>query len=310
MRNEHSYRERILSRANLITAWEDVQSKKGAPGPDEISIPRWRRNWEANIERLIEQVSTNTYYPNRPKRIKVLKKNGVWREISLLTVTDKVLQRAFLNVIEPEFEQRFLNCSHGYRRNRSTATAIQQLLDNRDKGLVWLLDADILGCFDHIDHEILMQLFTRVVKEHFVIDLLQKWLVAGRRHRHQAIGIPQGAVISPLLCNIYLHQLDAKLSCARWHYIRYADDFVVMTTSENQALEARNLVSQSLAALRLVLHPDKTHISNFEQGFTFLGVEFFKNTYRYLWQDKKIQVEGKDLKMLYRYMPTFYSKGQ
>lgn len=310
LRERYRYKDRILSRPNLTAAWEDVQSKKGAPGPDDITVPRWRRNWEANIERLIEQVSTNTYYPNRPKRITVLKKNGNFRELSLLTVTDKVLQRAFLNVVEPEFEQRFLNCSHGYRKNRSTATAIQQLLTNRDKGLVWLLDADILGCFDHIDHEILINLFSRVIKEHFVIELLKKWLLAGRRHRHQAVGIPQGAVISPLLCNIYLHQLDARLTSARWNYIRYADDFVVMTTSIDKALQAKTLVSQSLTALRLVLHPEKTNIVSFEHGFTYLGVEFLKSSYRYLWQNKRIQVKGKDLKILYRYMPEFYSRGR
>lgn len=307
IREKCSYKDRILARPNLSAAWEDVRAKRGSPGLDEISVSRWGRNWEANIERLIEQVLTNTYHANRPKRIKVIKKNGKVREISLLTVTDKVFQRAFLNIIEPEFERRFLNCSHGYRRNRSTATAIQQLLTYRDNGLIWLLDADILACFDHINHEILLNLFKRVIKEPFVIELLHKWLIAGRRHRHQAIGIPQGAVISPLLCNVYLHQLDARMVCEKWRYIRYADDFVVMTSNFDKAQAAKNLVGNNLSNLKLNFNPEKTRITNFEEGFTFLGVNFLKNSYQYIWQNKKVEVEGKKLKMLYHYMPDFYS---
>jgi len=303
----HSYKDLILSRTNLLTAWEDVRAKKGSPGLDDVTVSRWGRNWEANIERLIEQVATNTYHANRPKRIKVLKKNGKVREISLLTVTDKVIQRAYLNVIEPEFERRFLNCSHGYRKNRSTATAIQQLLTCRDKGLVWLLDADILECFDHIDHEILVNLFGRVIKDPFAINLLKKWLIAGRRHKNQALGIPQGAVISPLLCNIYLHQLDAKMACSRWNYIRYADDFVVLAESIEKAQQSKTQVENILTKLKLEFQPQKTCITSFEQGFTFLGVNFFANTYQYIWQNKKIEVEGRRLKILYRYLPDFYS---
>lgn len=113
---DFDYRKQILSKANMIAAWEDVRSKHGSPGIDEITVLRWNRNWEANIERLIEQVNNHTYHPNRPKRITVLQKNGKQRELSLLTVTDKVLQRACLNIIEPMFDSRFLGCSHGYRK--------------------------------------------------------------------------------------------------------------------------------------------------------------------------------------------------
>jgi group II intron reverse transcriptase/maturase len=304
-----NYRDLILSKPNMLAAWEDVRSKKGSPGVDEVTVSRWGRNWEANIERLIEQVSTNTYHANRPRRISVVEKKGKIREISLLTVTDKVLQRAVLNVIEPEFERRFLNCSHGYRKNRSTATAIQQLLTYRDKGLTWLLDADLLDCFGNIDHEILVGLFRRVIKDRFVEDLLNKWLIVGRKYRHQAVGIPQGGVISPLLCNIYLHQLDAKMSCGRWHYLRYADDFIVMTFSKEQAEAGKEVVQNILDMLKLEFNPRKTGITNFEEGFTFLGVDFINNSYQYVWKNKRIEVEGRKLKILYQYIPDHYSRG-
>ncbi|MFZ3071225.1 MAG: reverse transcriptase domain-containing protein [Anaerolineaceae bacterium] len=293
----------------MQVAWEDVRSKKGSPGVDEITVARWGRNWEANIERIIEQVTTNNYHPSRPRRINVVQKNGKLREISLLTVTDKVLQRAFLNIIEPEFERRFLKCSYGYRKNRSTATAIQQLLNYRDKGFIWLLDADLVDCFGNIDHSILIGLFKRVINDQFVESLLNKWLVAGRKYRHQAVGIPQGGVISPLLCNIYLHQLDAKMTCARWNHIRYADDFVVMTTSQEQAEIGKEYVGKILTSLRLEFHPDKTKITSFEEGFTFLGVDFLNKKYQYIWQNKRIEVENRELQILYKHMPEFYSRG-
>lgn len=115
--NGKTYEEAILSRSNLEMAWESVRAKKGSPGLDSITINRWARNWEANIERIINLVTARTYQPTRPKRFTVMEDNGKVRELSLLTVTDKVLQRAFLTVIEPEFEKCFLNCSHAYRKN-------------------------------------------------------------------------------------------------------------------------------------------------------------------------------------------------
>jgi len=303
---DFDYRKQILSKANMIAAWEDVRSKHGSPGIDEITVLRWNRNWEANIERLIEQVNNHTYHPNRPKRITVLQKNGKQRELSLLTVTDKVLQRACLNIIEPMFDSRFLGCSHGYRKKHSTATAIHQLLNNRDKGLRWVLDADLLDCFDHIHHPTLIRLVNRVVSDAFVNDLLEAWLKAGRKHRHIPSGIPQGGVISPLLCNIYLHQLDARMTCNRWHFIRYADDFVVMTVDRSQAEQARTIVETILTQFHLQFNVRKTRVTNFDEGFTFLGVRFLDDSYHYIWQNKKVEVQGKELKTLYNYIPEFY----
>lgn len=302
------YKNQILSRSSLTLAWEVVRSKKGAPGIDDITVSRWGRNWEANIERLLTQLQQGTYHPRKPRRILVTEKGGKTREISLLTVSDKVLQKSFQYAIEPEFEKRFLNCSHAYRPNRSTATAIQQLLNYRDQGLLWVLDADLLDCFNQIDHQVLLALFQRVIKDPFVIDLLKKWLITGRKFKKQALGIPQGAVISPLMCNIYLHQLDAKMTCARWHYIRYADDFVVFAKTQAQIEHAMELVQNKLQDLKLEFHPVKTRISNFEEGFNFLGVDFKDNNYRYTWRDKRVVTRGRDLRALYRYVPDFYSK--
>lgn len=287
-------------------AWESVRAKKGSPGLDGITINRWARNWEANIERIISLVTARTYHPTRPKRFTVMEDNGKVRELSLLTVTDKVLQRAFLAVIEPEFEKRFLNCSHAYRKNRSTATAVEQLITLRDKGFHHILDADLLDCFNNIDHAILISQFRRVNKDAFVNYLLGIWLLAGRKKSRIAIGIPQGAIISPLLCNIYLHPLDDAMCRAGWHYIRYADDFVLLTQTSEEAVAGKSAVQSILNELKLQFHPTKTKITSFEEGFTFLGVDFWDDYYAYIWQNQRVEVRGSRQNKLRQHIPDFY----
>ena len=305
MRHDHLI-DPILDRTNMNLAWEQVRANKGAPGTDGVTLSRWARNWEANIERLREQVKTNTYRPNRPKRFLVSKKGCCRRELSRLTISDKVLQRAVLNVIDDLFEKRFLCCSHGYRPRRSVATAVQRVLSLRDRGYRWVLDADIKACFDSLDHQVLMALVRRVIKDWFVLNLMELWLKAGRKHRNRAVGVPMGAVIAPLWCNIYLHQLDAHLTCNRWKMVRYADDFLVLVESEARAQEAWQITETRLEQLKLQLNPRKTWINSFDDGFVFLGVTFYKDSYAYNWQKMRIEVEGRKLRMLYNHPPDFY----
>jgi group II intron reverse transcriptase/maturase len=298
--------DEILSPANLRAAWEDVLANKSAPGVDGVTLARWGRSWEANLARLAERARANTYAPNRPRRFKVGKKGGGWRELSILTVSDKVLQRAVLNVIDDAFEKRFLNCSHGYRPNRSVATAVQQVIAERERGRRWVLDADISACFDSIDHMVLMSLMRRVIKDWFTLNLMEKWLVAGRVHRRRAVGIPMGAVLSPLWCNVMLHQLDAFFTVDGWRPVRYADDFVVMAHSQAEAEAAYDVAAARLEALKLSLHPEKTRVTHFDEGFKFLGVWFEKDSYSYIWKEKQVEVEGKSVKMLWNHPPDGY----
>jgi retron-type reverse transcriptase len=327
--------EQVLRRENMEQAWAAVRANKGGPGVDGVTLARWERNLESNLSRLSEQVRTNTYHPNRPKRFWVARKDGGWRELSRLTVADKVLQRAVLNVLEAPFEARFLNCSHGYRPNRSTATAIQQVLGYRDRGLGWVLDADITACFDSLDHELLMGLLRRVVDDWHILNLTALWLKAGTGRKSQIpkaqkpkgqtptveeggekpptpkspsakVGVPMGGVLSPLWCNVYLHQLDARLTSAGWRLIRYADDFVVLTGSEAGAHEARAATERALADLRLTLSERKTQVTSFEAGFDFLGVRFYRDTYSYDWEGKRVEVKGRNIRWLYRHGPQFY----
>jgi len=324
----------ILDPRNMKAAWLDVQANKGAPGVDEVTLARWGRNWEANLERLRAQVRSNTYRPNRPRRFKVLKKDGAYRELSILTVTDRVLQRAALRVLEPLFEQRFLPCSFGYRPGRSVANAVTAVVRNRERGLTCVLHADVQDCFDSLEHAVVMEHVRQAVTDPFILSLFGRWLAVGAKRGRRAstpalrgaegplwagasvrdpiskirnpMGVPLGAVISPLLCNVVLHQMDVDLTCAGWTLARYADDLVVMTATEAMAYEAQAAAEASLARLRLKLNPRKTRVTSFEQGFTFLGVEFKRDQYSYVRQDKRIVVQGPTTRILYRHPPEFY----
>jgi group II intron reverse transcriptase/maturase len=300
--------DQILSRENLRQAWEQVLEKKGGPGIDQVTLARWGRNWEANLARLSQQVRTNTYRPNRPKRFIVRKKGGGSRELSRLTVTDKVLQRAVLNVIDPPFDLMFLDCSHGYRQQRSVGTAVEQVLGYRSAGLRHVLHADIEACFENLDHTLIMSLVRQVIADWFVLNLMELWLKAGRKHRHRAVGVPMGAVLSPLWANIVLHQMDRALSLAGHTLVRYADDFLVLGRNVEIVQGARPFVEAVLAGLRLRVSEPKTWTATFEQGFEFLGVTFFQDTYSYLWQQKRITIQGRRLKMLYSHLPDFYRR--
>lgn len=309
----------ILDRSNLRLAWEAVEANQGAPGVDRVTLKRWGRNRDANLERLRLQVRTNTYRPNRPRRFKVLKKDGTFRELSILTVSDRVLQRATLNVLEGVFEKRFLNCSFGYRPNRSVANAVTAVVRQRERGRRRLLDADIEKCFDNLDHGLIMSLIEPVVPDVMVRNLIAAWLKAGKRPSPPAPlpttkqpssgegrGVPLGAVISPLLCNVVLHELDATLERAGWAPVRYADDFVVLTHSAAEAEQARADAVAALAGLRLKLNPAKSRVASFDEGFQFLGVEFRGETYSYLCQRKRIVVGGPTTRILHNYRPDFY----
>ncbi len=319
--------EQVLSWDNMCAAWQQVKANQGAPGVDEVTLKRWERNWETNLERLRRQVRTNTYCPNRPKRFVVAKKDGGERVLSRLTVTDKVIQRAALNVLDPVFEARFLSCSHGYRVRRSVATAIQQVLAWRDRGLGWVLDADIAACFDSLDHEVLTGLIRRGVNDWTVLNLMNLWLKAGKSKtpssksqnpksqnpnpkseikNQKSVGVPMGAVLSPLWCNIYLHQLDARLTTAGWRLVRFADDFVALTATRAEAERALAATEAILQTLKLTLSPTKTRITSFDEGFKFLGVTFYRDTYSYTWEQKQIEVQGRNVRWLFKHTPIHY----
>jgi group II intron reverse transcriptase/maturase len=297
--------EQVLAWPNLKDAWHDVQARGGAPGSDNVSVKRWGRNWEERLINLRRAVMGNTYRPAPLERYSVPKKSGGRRHLTNLTVTDKVLQRAALNVLDDLFDPLFLPCSYGYRKGRSVADAVEAICAYRDDGLGWVFDADVDDCFDSLDHGLLLEFVRETVADPILLRLIESWLRVGQRDPDVARGIPMGATISPLLCNVYLHRLDAALVNDGWTIARYADDFVALCRSERQARVAWNATAAKLGSLKLRLEPHKTAITTFEAGFDYLGVHFERDGYSYLWAGKRITVDGDFPDFLFAYGPGY-----
>ena len=297
--------EQILAWDNLEDAWNDVRRRKGAPGVDGVSVKRWGRNWEERLVNLRLAVMTNTYKPAPLERYTVPKKSGGYRHLANLTVTDKVLQRAVLNVLDQVFDPLFLPCSYGYRKGCSTADAVEAICAHRDAGFTWVLDAHIDECFDSLDNGLLVEFVGQEVDHPIVLRLIEGWLRVGRRDPDVARGIPLGGVISPLLCNVYLHRLDLALVNRGWLVVRYADDFVVLCRTQTEARAARRDAAAALQSIKLQLEPHKTAVTTFDAGFDYLGVHFERDEYTYVWEDKRITVEGDFPDFLFAYSPRY-----
>ncbi|MBI2917268.1 MAG: hypothetical protein HYY01_04665 [Chloroflexi bacterium] len=275
---------RVLDLDNLYAAWDEVRHNRGAAGGDRISLWRFEQRLELNLLHLAERVEVGSYQPGRV-RLTSIHAGGKHRDIAVWCIADRVLQRAVLQVVEPIFERRFLPTSFGYRRRRCVGDAVRRVLQLRDQGCTWVLDADIRDCFPSLDHELLLSLLRRRVMDQDLLDLLALWLPYGRsravRRSHRPQGISLGAVTSPLLCNVYLHELDLALARARLEAVRYADDFVVLCPTEEARDHALETVRCCLEPLRLELNTEKTWLRTFKQGFTFLGVTFQGKGYWY-----------------------------
>lgn len=299
--------ERVLDMDNLVDAWLRVADNRGAPGVDRVSIRRFARHWEENLRWLRDQVRSKKYKPARLRRIAVPKQGGGGqRLLSIPIVADRVLQRAVLNTVDDLFDRGFLGCSYGYRQGRGLRQAVAAMLRYRDRGLGWVLDADIDECFDSLDHRLLGGFLESAIDDEEVMSLMRAWLRQGRRFENPDRGIALGMPVSPLWCNVYLHHLDWALVRNRWAAVRYADDFVVCCASRGQVQQVRQLVAEVLESLKLSLEPSKTTLTSFEHGFEFLGVRFYRDTYSFLWKEKTIEVSGPVPAWLWGYMPEGY----
>ncbi len=266
-------------------AWRRVRANGGGAGVDGVSIAAFEKDLENQLESLRQELATSTYRPRAVRRVFVPKPNEGLRPLAIWALRDRVAQRAMYDYLEPFFEPEFLGCSHGFRPGRSVDTAVHAVLSARDVGLRWVLDTDIKDCFDSIDAKQLVKQVKHRVKDRTILRLLDQWLSADildARGRHTAAGAAQGGVLSPLLCNIYLHPFDVAMTRRGVHLVRYADDLVCLCRRKREAQQAHRLAQQSLSPLKLELHPQKTRIVHFDQGFKFLGVFFVRNEHFYL----------------------------
>lgn len=264
----------------LRRAWTVVRANRGAAGADGSTWSEFERDLAANLSALRRELLDGSYRPQRVTQVLVPKGSDEWRPISLWAIRDRVAQRAVYNYLEGAFEARFRPCSFGFRPGRTTATAAEAVRRAQRGGARWVVDADIKECFGSMDSERLLGLLAGWEVPEPIRRLVGRWLVArvwnawaGRR----AAGTSQGGVISPLLCNVYLHPFDAAMEGRGRALVRYADDFVVLTHDERSARAALSRATAELERLGLAIHPQKTRITSFDEGFQFVGYFFVRD---------------------------------
>jgi group II intron reverse transcriptase/maturase len=275
----HSLTGRITSKL-VFEAWRAVRRNRGAAGIDKVSIQMFEQNLDANLDRLMRELKQRTFEPLPARRVYIPKdaKGTKFRPLGIPAVRDRVAQEVLRRLLNPIFEAKFHDHSYGFRPGRSCHDAVEKVLELGRQGYRYVLDADISGCFDNLSHSAIMRELSDVVADGNILGLVEKFLRAGvmegGKIRPTRVGTPQGGVASPLLANIALNVLDWHLQEHGFRFVRYADDFVVLCRSEAEAKEALALVEHFVAdRLGLSLSPEKTKVTRFHEGFTFLGFD-------------------------------------
>jgi RNA-directed DNA polymerase len=291
--------DKVYKTSTFNAGWQAVRRNGGSAGTDHQSIEEFGEDAAGNIAKLEEELRTGTYRP-RPNRRVYIDKPGSSekRPLGIPAVRDRVVQAALRLVIEPIFEERFTAHSYGFRPNRGCKDALREVDRLMKAGYTWVVDADLKAYFDSIPHERLMQEVRRYVADGRLLELIERFLsqdiLEGLTRWTPEQGTPQGAVISPMLANIYLHPVDVVMETAGFQMIRYADDFVIMCRDEAEARNALHQVQQLITERGLILHPEKTRLVDTThpgQGFDFLGYHFERGT---RWPRKKSLKKFKD----------------
>ena len=290
--------DKVYVLPNLRTAFGEVKRNGGAAGVDHQTVEMYERHLEENLEELSRSLQEGSYRPQAIRRAWIPKPGGLKkRPLGIPTVRDRVVEAALRHVLEPIFEREFAEHSYGCRPRRSCKDALRRVEQLLKVGRIWVVDADMQSYYDTIPQEPLMAKVEEKVVDGRVLELLRALLRRsvweGAAHWSPEEGTPQGAVISPLLSNIYLNPLDHRMVGGEGEMVRYADDFVILCASQSEAEQVLRQVQEWVDAAGLKLHPLKTRIVDATQpgGFDFLGYHFERGQ---RWPRPKSQNKLKD----------------
>ena len=273
-RKVHSLTGRITPEL-VEAAFKAVKRNRGAAGIDRVSVEMFEKNKAANLASILRDLKDGSFKPYPLRRCFLDKGNGKFRPLGIPAVRDRVAQEVIRRLLSPIFTPLFHEASFGFIEGRNCHQACLRVLQYHDEGYWVVLDADIVGFFDNLLQDIIMAAVAAEVADGNILRLIEKFLRAGVIEngvfKPTTIGTPQGGVISPLLANIVLNYLDWQLQKHGYRFVRYADDFVVVTRTHAEAGEARTLVEQTLAQLGLKLSAEKTKITTYGKGYSFLG---------------------------------------
>ncbi len=290
--------DKVYDSRNLDSSYQRVRRNQGSAGVDHVTVAQFSAHLGKNLENLAASLKDGSYRPQAIRRVWIPKPgSSEERPLGIPTVQDRVVQGALRNVLEPIFEREFAAQSYGFRPGRSTKAALRRVSELLEAGYTHVVDADLRSYYDTIPRQGLMARIEAKVSDGRVLDLVRAFLdqevMVGLEHWTPEEGTPQGAVISPLLSNIYLDPLDHQMAEQGYEMVRYADDFVILCRSREEAERALAEVEEWTAAAGLQLHPDKTRIVDATQpgGFDFLGYHFERG---YRWPSKKSLKKHKD----------------
>lgn len=275
--------EQITSARNLTEACKEVVKNKGAAGVDRMGVKELKQHLDGHRDELARKLRNCEYLPQPIRGKEIPKSNGKMRLLGIPTATDRMLQQATARVIMPRYEYMFSDYSYGFRPQRNTHQAVQKALGYINSGYQYIVEIDLKGFFDMVDHALLLQILYRKIKCRATMCLIRRWLRAplernGKLEKRR-IGVPQGSPISPLLSNIILHELDTEMERMGLRFVRYADDFSIYCKTHGEARKAGNQVYFFLRdKLKLPINRDKSGIRR-PVYFQILGYGFVP-TYR------------------------------
>lgn len=280
--------DKVCSERNLKASWERVKRNGGSAGIDKQTIERFEAKAEIYLQEIREALKTDGYMPDKIKRVWIPKVGKAeMRPLGIPVIKDRITQTALRNVIEPIFETKFYEHSYGFRPKRGCKDALRRIDELMKIGYLYIVEFDIKAYFDNVDKDILLNKIQERIADNRIIELLEKYLeqtiVDEMKEWKPESGTPQGAVISPLLANIYLDEFDRYFANNGKELIRYADDGVILCKTKKEAEECLEMIKEKLKKLKLEIHPEKSKIVDMnkeEAEFEFLGYKFYREKKR------------------------------